>query len=184
MGLGKLFLTATFATFAIPAAAAIFTVGSNSARLCYEAADSGRFSAAGATYCDRALSEDALSSRDTVATHVNRGIIRFFKGDLAAALSDFDEAIARDPREAEAYLNKGVVLLRQPGGVSEAVPLFTTAIEKRTKKPALAYLGRGMAYELSGNVNAAYRDYKQASLLAPDWSAPAAELGRFQVVGN
>ncbi|HEX8258088.1 MAG TPA: hypothetical protein VF589_10685 [Allosphingosinicella sp.] len=172
------------AAIAGPALAAVFVVGSSSARICYEAAESGVVTNQAAVFCDKALTEDVLSPRDIVATHVNRGIVRFHKGQYDAAIRDFDVAIARDGNQAEAYLNKGVVMLRKPGGVGEAVPLFTTAIEMRTKKPALAYLGRGMAYELSGNVNAAYADYKQANLLAPKWKAPAAELGRFQVVQN
>ena len=184
----KLLLAAVLASasLASPAYAtgAVMAVGSSSARLCYQAAEARVVSETAAAQCDRALRDEALTQRDITATHVNRGIIRFLDGKHDAALVDFNTALAHDPNQAEAYLNKAIVMLRQPGTAAESLPLFTAAIEKNTKKPALAHLGRGMAYELSGNINAAYRDYKQANLLAPDWSAPVDELGRFQVVRN
>lgn len=39
-----------------------------------------------------------------------------------------------------------------------------------------------MAYELLGDVRAAYYDYRRASELDPEWRAPREDLQRFRVV--
>lgn len=180
--LRKLFLTATALAFAAPAVAGVMVIGNSSARMCYEAADSTSSAVRALDYCDNALSEGALSDRDRVATLVNRGIIKMRKGDYDAAIVDFDSAIAQDNQQAEAYLNKGVALLRGSTNYAKAVPLFTTALEKNTRRPELAYLGRGMAHEMNGQIKAAYLDYKKAQALAPEWDEPAMELARFKIV--
>ena len=163
----------------LPASAGITVIGSSSARLCYEAAESGGRS--GMSECDKALFDDALSTHDRVATHVNRGILRLRSGDIDGAVEDFDTAIARDPEEAEAYLNKGLALMRRPDMEKAALPLLDLALEKKTKKPALAYFARGIAYENLGNVSLAYRNYRSASAADPQWNQPRAELTRFKV---
>lgn len=180
----KFLLMIALGTATAPALGAVSVLGSTSARMCFEAADSSGAATGGIRYCDEALVAEALSARDRVATHVNRGILRMQRGALDAAILDFDSAIAQDAQQPEAYLNKGVALLRRPSGYDEALPLFTTAIEKKTRRPEIAYLGRGIAHELNGQVRAAYRDYKQAQALAPSWKQPALQLERFQVVRN
>jgi tetratricopeptide (TPR) repeat protein len=184
MSLGKLFLAGTAATLAVPALAAVTVVGSSSARLCYEAAESDLTSAGRIRYCDQALAQDALSRHDLVATHVNRGILLMRGGRLDAAIADFDRAIARDEGQAEAYLNKGVAMLKVPAGFADALPLFTTALEKKTRRPEIAYYGRAIAHEMTGDIRAAYRDYKLASSHSPSWDQPKVELSRFKVVDN
>jgi Flp pilus assembly protein TadD len=116
-----------------------------------------------------------------VATHVNRGILKLRKGSVDGAIADFDRAIALDSGEAEAYLNKGMALLRLPGSGEQAVGLFDTALAKKTRKPAFAYYGRAIAHELNGRIPDAYRDYRQASALEPKWRDPRNELARFTV---
>ena len=81
-------------------------------------------------------------------------------------IADFDRAIALDPNQPEAYLNKGAALIRRKNA-AEAVQLFTVALEHNTTRPAVAHYGRAVANEALGNVAAAYRDYRRASELAP-----------------
>lgn len=173
----------TIAAAGLPAAAgaAGTTFGTSAARQCYEAAAFAGGGAGAVSFCNDALQREQLTGSEQVATLVNRGILRSRSGDSAGALQDFDAALARDPEEADAYLNKGVVLAKAPQGWRQALPLFGLAIEKGTSRPELAYYARAVAHERLGNAAAAYRDYKQASLLAPDWPAPLAELARFQV---
>src|SRR5687768_2966411 len=133
---------------AATASSNIQVLGNTLARTCYEAADSNRDFMDGLRHCDQAL-QQSLFDNDRVATLVNRGILRMRIGNLDGAIQDFDEAIARDPDQPEAYLNKGWALLRRDGW-NDAVPLFTTALEKRTVRPAVAHFGRGMAYETGG----------------------------------
>ena len=164
-----------------PAVAAVTVIGSNAARMCYLAAEA-KVSADRTMidYCDDALREEALSHYEVVATHVNRGILRFRAGDVGGAIRDYDKALELDPNQPEAYLNKGVVLIRQERA-DAAVPLFTMALEKNTRRPALAYYARAVAHEKLGNLRSAYGDYKRAAAEAPDWKEPRSDLARFVV---
>lgn len=180
----KLVLAALLAACAAPAPAAVFVVGNSDARLCYEAADSSLLPQVGdIRRCDEALRHENLSGYETVATHVNRGILRLRRGLTDAAVADFDRAIALDPAQPEAYLNKGAALIRRQNP-AEALQLFTVALERNTSRPAIAHYGRAVANEALGNLAAAYRDYRRASELDPDWADPRTELTRFTVVGR
>ena len=179
----KLLLSLGALAVAVPAQGGITVIGSTSARLCYEAAESKMNpTLTSLSRCNEALDREGLSRYDTVATYVNRGILRMRVGRLDEAIADFDRAIAIDPGEAEAYLNKGMAKLQRDNGWAEAVPLFNEALEKETSRPAIAYYGRAVAHELGGNVRQAYLDYRQASALAPKWRDPQVELARFTVV--
>lgn len=180
----KLSLAAAALAAALPAAAGVVVLGHSSARLCFEAADSrGAASQQSLDHCDHALAEEALTRHDEVATYVNRGILKLRRNRIDAAVADFDAAIARDPDQAEAYLNKGVATLRREQW-AQALPLFDTALAKETIRPAIAHYGRAVAHEMGGNVRQAYRDYREASRLAPKWRDPQIELSRFTVVSR
>lgn len=182
MKLRLILSAAALGAVASPAAGAVTVIGSSSARMCYEAADArGLPSPYSLGRCDQALEEENLSGYDMVATYVNRGILRLRMGDVDHAIGDFDDAIQRDPQQAEAYLNKGVAMLRRPQGWNEALPLFSAALDRRTKRPAIAFFGRAVANEMGGNVKAAYFDYREASRIEPKWREPQAELARFTV---
>jgi tetratricopeptide (TPR) repeat protein len=179
---GKFLLAALAAAAATPASGAVTVLGNSSARLCYEAAEArstpswdslGR--------CDSALKEEALSETDRVATFVNRGILRMRNGDLDGALADYDRAIARDPQLAEAYLNKGLALVRAGRDSDQAIALFDAALQKKARRPAIAYYGRAVAHEAIGRLKEAYLDYREASRLDPKWREPQTELARFTV---
>lgn len=165
---------------ATPAVAAVTVIGSSPARDCYLGAVQEARGVGALGQCDLALDSGVLKPSDLVATHVNRGILRMFSGDASGAVADYDAAIALDEAQAEAWLNKGLALLRT-GGARDAVSLFDAAIARRTREPAIAHFGRAMAHEEAGNLRAAYADLVRARELSPRWSAPAAELKRFQV---
>ena len=182
MAKGKYLLAALLAASAGPAIGAVTVIGNTSARMCFEAADSPiQPSFRDMRYCDDALSEGALSNHDTVATHVNRGILRLRRNQIDLAITDFDRAIELDPNQPESYLNKGAALIRL-NNPSEALRLFTVAIEHNTARPEIAHFGRAIANETLGNVREAYYDYQRASELDPDWEDPRIELSRFRVV--
>jgi tetratricopeptide (TPR) repeat protein len=172
------------AAFAAPASAGITVLGNTDARLCFEAAESNSLPGTGELRrCDDALTRDTLTGYETVATHVNRGILRLRRGQLDDAISDFDRAIALDPAQPESYINKGAALIRR-NNPAEAVNLFTVALERNTRRPAVAHYGRAVAQEELGNVAAAYRDFRRASELDPNWREPRIELTRFRVTGR
>ena len=181
MAKGKFLAAAVLAAFPLPAMASIVVVGSSSARLCYEAADSAAMpSRQDLTVCDAAFAEPTISHSDTVATYVNRGIVKLRRGAVDAAIVDFDEAIAMDPRQPEAFLNKGAALM-QRNDARGALPLFSVALQYETERPAIAHFGRAIANEDLGNLRAAYADYRRATELDPDWEQARVELARFRV---
>ena len=184
MAMGRYMLAALLAASAVPAVGAVTVIGNSSARMCFEAADSPIMPTfRDLDYCDNAFSEGALSRHDTVATHVNRGILRLRRNQIDSAIADFDAAIAIDPNQPEAYLNKGAALIRL-NNPSDALGLFTVALEHNTARPEIAHFGRAIANETLGNVREAYYDYQRASELDPDWEDPRVELRRFRVVDD
>jgi tetratricopeptide (TPR) repeat protein len=166
---------------AAPAGAAVTVIGNTDARLCYEAAESGDAGSATIARCDSALKQEGLAVADEVATYVNRGILKLRLGRLDDAVADFDAATARDAGEPEAYVNKGMAMLKSEGRWRDAVALFDEGLRRRTRRPEVAYFGRAAANELGGNMKQAYLDYRQASQLAPTWRDPQVELARFTV---
>jgi tetratricopeptide (TPR) repeat protein len=167
---------------ATPAFGAVSVHGNSAARSCYLAAEArGTPTADALRFCDEALVREGLTDEESAATFVNRGILKARLGHRDEAISDYDAALGRNPDEPEAYLNKGFALLHLSESGEGAKPLFDTALAKKTRRPHLAYYGRGVAHELAGQVRAAYQDYRQASRLDPKWREPQAELARFRV---
>ena len=134
----KLSLT-LLALAAIPgsAAASSMTFGSSLAQSCYLAAEGRDIGRDAMDACDRALTEEALTKRDRVSTHVNRGIVHLYRSNLRAANADFDAALALDPREPEAWLNKAISYVRI-GQTADALPMVQKAIDLKTRRPAIA----------------------------------------------
>ena len=163
-----------------PAQGARITIGSTLARSCYEAAEAHRATLESMRTCNLALAEEGLSHHDLTGTYVNRGIIWMLSGNLDQADRDYDRAIALDPNEAEAWLNKGISALRR-GNSQLALEFVERAIDLRTRKPAVAFYMRGIAHEDAGNIRAAYADLQRARALDPTWPLPAVELQRYRV---
>ena len=171
---------ALLATSISPAMAAIHTLGGPLAKGCYDAAESrtgDRFAVEG---CTRALSEEGLSQEDRAATYVNRGIVHMVRGRAANAEADFDAALAIDADLADAFLNKGFLRIRSGQG-REALPLIQRGLDLGAEAKAVAWFGRGVAYEQMGDYAKAYRDFQRAQVLAPDWDMPSTFLANYRV---
>ena len=166
---------------ALPAHAGIMVIsGGSYAEGCYKAAEQSNATLESLGTCDRAFSEQTMSSEDELATHVNRGILRMQRSNFVGADSDFTTATVMDPNRAEPWLNLGILRFKQ-GNVAEARVLFSKAIELGTDMPEIAYYGRGLANEELGNLKSAYVDLQKAAELRPQWREPARELARYQV---
>lgn len=174
-------LAGSMLAVAAPASAAISVLGTSRAASCYQAAENHVPTRRNIDTCLAALEEDALTTRERVATHVNLGILYFFNEQYDTALARFDHALTIDPNEPEAVLNKAITYLRRDESGTEALPLFSRAIDMGTREPALAYFGRGLAHEMEGDLTAAYHDIRRAAELEPDWSLPEQNLARFIV---
>ena len=178
----KALILTTLAALPATAQGAVTVLGNSLARECYEAARDEQPSASNIRTCGNALQHGQLIGHERVATHVNRGILYAQSGDFVAALADYDRALEIDEEEPEAYLNKGLALLRRDGAAQdELLPLFNAAIEYGTSEPAIAYYVRAIVYEEIGDVPAAYYDLRRAQEADPGWEVPARELERFVV---
>ncbi|MEO7601876.1 MAG: tetratricopeptide repeat protein [Sphingomicrobium sp.] len=171
---------ALLATSASPAAAAIYTLGGPLAEGCYQAAESRTGDRLAVEGCTRALSEEGLSAEDRAATYVNRGIVHMVRGRAAYAEADFDSALAIDADLADAYLNKGFLRIRSGQG-RDALPLIQKGLDLGAEEKAVAWFGRGVAYEQMGDYAKAYRDFQRAQVLAPDWDMPSDYLANYRV---
>lgn len=162
------------------ASAAVVVVGNGLARGCYQAAVRESSTDASLETCDMALSEQPLDRDNRSATYVNRGIIHLNRNETRQALSDFNRAVALTPNLAEAHTNRAAALLAS-GDYRGAVAAIDHALGLQPNEPHKAYFIRAAAYEELGDNTAAYRDYRHAADLAPDWRPARAELTRFSV---
>ena len=177
----NLFLAAAAAVVATgSASASVLVLGGTLAASCYRSAESRLATDQSIRECSDAFATEGLTPRDRVATHINRGILHLVRNDFSSADADFSAAMALDPREPEAWLNKGIMLVKS-GKSADAVQPLDRSLALRTAKPALAYYARGLAHEDQGDIKAAYNDLRQAQALAPKWREVSLELARYQV---
>ena len=170
---------------AFPAAADVpaTTLGGSAAQTCYVSAAERRHDQISIQECTSALDDKSLTLFDRAGTLVNRGILYLFAGNSGSAVRDFDDAIAMDPAQAEAWLDKAVAFVNA-GNSAAALELADHALKLRTQKPALAYYVRGLAYEQQGQLRDAYASLQTARRLAPEWNEPRDELSRYRIVGQ
>ena len=175
---------ATLLALALPAAApaAVAVVSNGHARSCFEAAERDRPARDALRKCNHALDDDRLPQGDWAATLVNRGIVQMQARNIAAAIADYDAAIKAAPDIADAYVNKGIALLRLGEHDAEAVKQLTEGLSRNPPQPAIAYYSRAVANEQLGRTREAYEDYSRAAQLAPEWAEPVEQLQRFRVV--
>src|SRR5689334_10766710 len=99
----------------VPAHAATQMLGDTPAIACAKFAAAANVSApsnrSALTTCNKALA-DKLMPADRTATLVNRGIVNAAAGNTEAALADYNEALARAPELASAYLSRGATLMQ------------------------------------------------------------------------
>jgi tetratricopeptide (TPR) repeat protein len=166
---------------AAPAFGAATVIGGGLGRECYLAAEFKRERNMSLDVCNRALEEEQLQRRDRAATLVNRGIVHMHGKDLVRALADYEAAIRLEPRLAEAHVNRGIALLYMGGEDQAAIAALTHGLSLNPVRPEVAYYTRAVAYEVVGNVRAAYDDYQAAAAARPGWEEPIEQLKRFQV---
>jgi tetratricopeptide (TPR) repeat protein len=165
------------------AEAAVVTVGQGFARDCYEAAAAERGDLSALELCNAAIEEDFLTRHNRAATLINRGIIYLYRGQYGEALADFDAAIEAEPTLAEGHTHRGVALVAYHD-YRTAIDALTQGLSLEPDEPAKAYFNRAIAYEELGDIPNAYRDYRRAAELAPDWRPAQRELARFRVTSR
>lgn len=170
-------LASTSGAFAAtPVHQMIFNV--DAAAVCSKAAAGAGDLAQGLDYCTTALKDPVMVHRAALLS--NRGIIEARLGDNPGALADYNAAIALNPELGDAYVSRAGVLLMLKR-YDEAVSDANRAMQLGTSNMAAAYYSRGAAEDERGQYDAAYRDYKQAVSLKPDYTPAVMQLSRFKV---
>ncbi len=182
----KIFLSVTLliGTFFWPSTAkAQIVVGENSkARDCYMKAkldERGRRSSIKA--CERALAYEPLDKKDRAATQVNMGILLMRRGNYEKSLMAYNGALDINQDLAEAHINRGACLIFLKR-YDAAVSALSRSIELDTQHMPDALFNRAIAYESLGKSSLAYKDFKRAAELRPDWVLPTRALENYQIV--
>jgi tetratricopeptide (TPR) repeat protein len=131
----------------------------------------------GLAYCDEALRDDVMLHRGALL--INRGIIKFAMDDTQGALKDFNAGLIAGPQLGDGYINRAALLISL-GRYDEARGDVDKALQLGAVNIPVAYYNRGVIEDETGDYQAAYRDYKQALALKPDYAAAARELLRFK----
>ena len=145
---------------------------------CYVAAQTGKDLKAGLMECSVAVDDPTLHY--LAQTLVNRGIIRYDLGDQPGALHDFMVALNINPALGDAYLNRALVLLTQKNDIA-ALAAINQGIALGASNLQVAYYIRGEIEDDAGHYAQAYRDYKQALAIKPDYAPAQGQLARFKV---
>ena len=183
------------AAFAVSAASAAFAIqpampdkddpgifmlyATDAAQTCYNVAQTGADLKFGLEHCNVAVVDPLTNYR--AQTFVNRGIIRYDMGDGGGALSDFSIALTNNPTLGDAYLNRALVLISQKEP-EEALAAINQGIALGATNLQIAYYSRGEIEDDAGQYEAAYRDYRQALEIKPDYAPAQRQLARFKVV--
>ena len=103
------------------------------------------------------------------------GLNSLWLGNYESALSNFENAIDKNPNRAEAWIQVGFCKVKQ-GKNSEAIRAYKEAIRLRPNSFE-AYNKLGDAYYYAANYYKAIEAYKQAARLRPDLGEPRYNLG-------
>lgn len=151
----------------------------NPALQCYHTARDGTDLRYGLEHCNIAMRDPHMNFRSQ--TVLNRGIIRYAMGDRSGALTDFQNALYYDPTMGDAYLSQAQVLVAEKRP-TEALAAINQGIAMGAKNLHVAYYSRGEIEEDAGRFSQAYRDYRRALTIKPDYAPALRQLERFKVV--
>jgi Tfp pilus assembly protein PilF len=113
----------------------------------------------------RSVKTDKHYSLGSALVHMNLADALARKGQSDEAMVHYDQAIALEPNYADAYYNRGNVLLTK-GRIEEAVADLQRALQIQPND-ADAHTCLGNAFLKEGSLKDAIAEYEQASALAP-----------------
>lgn len=162
------------------ASAAVTVIGGGLAEDCSKAALRGLSDRDSIEICNLALTTEMLDTRDKAGTYINRGVMRMRARAYDSAHSDFNAAIALEPRIGEGWVNRGAVFIAEKR-YQEGLADINKGLDLGVEEPEKAYYNRALAFEGLDDAKSAYLDYKQAVTLKPNWLLPQQQLLRFTV---
>jgi lipoprotein NlpI len=110
--------------------------------------------------CTRIIADGKQRPKGRAAALYNRGNAHAARGDHAAAIADYDEAIKLEPKNTRAYNNRGTSR-GDNGETDQAIADFSAAI-KQDARFASAYFNRANTYAAKGETARALDDYASA----------------------
>src|SRR3989338_1076402 len=105
------------------------------------------------------------TSADSGKQMVRRGEEHYKKGQFDLAIAVFSEAIAANPKNADAYMGRGNTYFGK-GKYDEAISDFTKAVQLKPKY-MYAYINRAMAYFRKKQFDEAVADVSKAIAIDP-----------------
>ena len=114
--------------------------------------------------CTRAIASGMFAGLELAKLHTNRGVELKQKGDLDAALKDYDAALTLNPNDFFAFNNRANVR-RDKGDIPGAISDYTEAVRLEPAYAA-AYVNRGLVQERAGDLESARASFN-AALAAP-----------------
>ncbi|WP_158266407.1 tetratricopeptide repeat protein [Allosphingosinicella deserti] len=118
--------------------------------------------------CRAQLNAAAKGRAGLAAAHINDGLSRAWSGDLAAAITAFDRAVATAPNSEAAHLNRGLAH-RRSGNLGRALSDLDRAV-RYAPRSARAYYNRSRIYQEMGATARASEDVKKAIALDPRYA--------------
>ena len=109
-----------------------------------------------------------ISEEDRAKAFNSRGLAFAKKGELNAAIRDFDKALEFNPDYADALLNRGAVFTKK-GELDAAIREFDHILKIKPDNAEALY-NRGLAFAKKGELDAAIRDFDQALKFKPDYA--------------
>jgi protein O-mannosyl-transferase len=112
---------------------------------------------------------------DCLMAHYNLGVVLAGRGQVEAAIAQYQQALAIKPDCVDAHYNLGTVLARR-GEVEAAIAQYQKALEIKPDH-AEAHYNLGVNLARRGQVEAAIAHYEQALAIKPDYANAHNNLG-------
>ena len=177
-----LWLVTAMLILPVTASAQVLIIGGGAGKDCYQAVKFNLFpSQADEKTCTEAIQSASLDRESRAATFINRGIVRMRRGDYVASLEDYAKAEQLTPNAGALFLNRGAALIGT-GQYDNALASLQKALDLETQDTHAAHYNMGIAQELLGEVELAYKSYQTALELKPDWALASNALERFTVL--
>jgi tetratricopeptide (TPR) repeat protein len=103
-----------------------------------------------------------------LALSPDKGTLHLQKGEYDLAISEFNQALEGNPKDADRYTNRGAAYLAK-GQLDQAITDFNKALEINPKD-IMAYNNRGLAYDMKGQYDQAIPDYNKAIEINPNYA--------------
>ena len=171
------FLLVVLVLTASQAQAAKTTIGSTNASRCYQESNHPS-SDYGLRFCNAAIKDDDLLTKNLAATLTNRGIILAANGRFDEALVDHNEAMLLAPEMGKIYINRANVF-HQLQALEDALTDYDKAVSLGNVPLDIAYYNRSLTLILLKRWDDARASLEKALEVNPDSTRVLRKLEQF-----